>query len=68
VWQAPETYLWPLYGWVFPTGESGDWLSLWISKLTDPQVLIPEIIGLLVLVVFAFELLQQLKLNKGSSH
>jgi hypothetical protein len=31
-------------------------------------VLIPEIIGLLVLVVFAFELLQQLKLNKGSSH
>jgi membrane-bound metal-dependent hydrolase YbcI (DUF457 family) len=68
MWQAPETYLWPLYGWVFPTGESGDWLSLWISKLTDPQVLIPEIIGLLVLVVFAFELLQQLKLNKGSSH
>jgi len=57
MWQDPKTYLWPLYGWGFPMGEAGDWLSLWVAKLAVPQVLIPEIIGLLILVVFAFELL-----------
>lgn len=68
MWQDPETYLWPLYGWDFPTGDAGDWLSLWIADLLVPQVLIPEIIGLLVLVVFAFGLLQQSKHIKGSEN
>lgn len=68
MWQAPETYLWPLYGWSFPMGDAGDWLSLWLAKLTEPQVLIPEVIGLLILVAFACELLQQHKHIKGSFH
>lgn len=61
MWQAPETYLWPLYGWGFPTGDAGNWLSLWLAKLAEPKVLIPEILGMLILAAFAFELLQQSK-------
>jgi hypothetical protein len=36
--------------------EAGDWLSMWLTNLVKPQVLIPEIIGLLILAVFVLEL------------
>jgi inner membrane protein len=56
MWQDPQTFLWPLYGWGFPTGDAGDWLGMWLTNLVNPQVLIPEIIGLLILAVFVLEL------------
>lgn len=49
MWQDPQTFLWPLFGWGFPMGDSGVWLSMWLTNLLKPQVLIPELIGLLIL-------------------
>lgn len=58
MWQNPDTYFWPLYGWGFPRGDAGTWVARWLAKLADPAVLIPEIIGFLILVVFAREMLR----------
>ena len=49
MWQDPQTFLWPLYGWGFPMGDAGVWLSMWLTNLIKPQVLIPELVGLLIL-------------------
>jgi inner membrane protein len=52
MWMSPKVFLWPLYGWGFPTGVRTTYLSVWLSTLThDPGVYITEIIGLLILAV-----------------
>ena len=49
MWQSPDTLLWPLYGWSFPVLEySFFWDNL--RNLARPENLIPELMGLAVLV------------------
>lgn len=47
IWEDPETFLWPAYGWSFPTGE----FDL-AHVILSPVVLGGEIVGGLILVCF----------------
>lgn len=57
MWLYPETFLWPLYGTDFPPGNPENWLSLWMNNLlTRPDVFVPELMGLIFLLYFIFNL------------
>lgn len=60
MWRFPKTYLWPFYGWYFPKEDPEGWLKQWVeSLLTNPEVYIPEIIGVIVLFYFLGKLAYQ---------
>ena len=61
MWRSPRTLLWPLYGFTFPRADITDWLSrvIWASLTTHPEVYVPELVGLTVVVCFAWVLLDR---------
>ncbi|MCL6479112.1 MAG: metal-dependent hydrolase [Peptococcaceae bacterium] len=62
MWLQPETFLWPAYGWGFPKESSAEWLRRWVESLqTDPMVYVPEIIGGLIILYFAADLIFRVK-------
>jgi len=61
MWGCPVTLLWPLLG-PLPGGETAGWISdRFYSIFSIPEVYIPEIIGLLILLAFFLRLVK----NKG---
>ncbi len=61
IWNSPVVLLWPLLG-PLPHGETSGWLADRFQGLfLYPQVYIPEIIGLLVILLFTYRILK----NKG---
>lgn len=55
IWSCPEVLFWPLLG-PLPAEETTGWLSSMIQALlSDPGVYVPEIIGLAVVALFAYE-------------
>ena len=61
MWGSPVILLWPLLG-QMPQGETAGWLANRFQGLfLYPQVYIPEIIGLLVILVFTY----RIRKNKG---
>jgi inner membrane protein len=62
MWLFPKTLFWPLYGWSFPKSNPELWIDQWLSVLSsDPSVYIPEIIGALILLIFAGQLFYKRK-------
>ena len=60
MWQTPITLFWPILGFIFPTIELEGWASnIWESIFSDPRVYIPEIVGLMILLVLAVCLLKR---------
>jgi inner membrane protein len=60
MWLIPHTLLWPLYGWSFPHGVRSEWVANILHVLlTRPSVYIPEIMGLAILLYFAWLLLHR---------
>jgi inner membrane protein len=58
MWLAPETLLWPLYGFTFPKANLSHWLgNILVSLLAAPSTYIPEIIGAVVLGIFLWQLI-----------
>lgn len=58
MWGSPVTLLWPLLG-PLVKGESAGWLSgIWHDLLASPEVYIPEIIGLAIVLFFAYMLVK----------
>ncbi len=56
MWDSLVTLLWPLLG-PFPREETIGWLSNTIQALfSQPDVYIPEIIGLVIILLFAYRL------------
>jgi len=54
MWRTPQTLLWPLLGWGFPSGSEGDWLGSLVQVLAhNPAVFIPELIGAAILAALA---------------
>ena len=56
IWRAPQTLLWPLFGFAFPK-TAPDLLIHWTQNMlyvlrTYPSVYMPEIIGALILIWF----------------
>jgi len=59
MWESPQTLLWPLYGLSFPKAALAGWLSNIIHALfTIPEVYVPEIIGVAVIIWFMWVLLR----------
>jgi membrane-bound metal-dependent hydrolase YbcI (DUF457 family) len=62
MWQTPETLFWPLLGFSFPTEELEGWAStIWKVLFSDPSVYIPEIVGLVILLVLCWLLIRRKK-------
>lgn len=59
MWLTPVTLFWPVLGFSFPRVELTGWArSIWETLFSDPRVYIPEIIGLVVLLVLGFYLIK----------
>ena len=65
MWRSPRTLLWPAFGLGFDRMDPdlGEWMQgMWRSLVTNPAVYIPEIIGLIVLAWFGWNLVRQGKI------
>ena len=60
MWNTTQTFLWPAYGWGFPTGE----FDL-LQALLHPVTLTGEILGSVVLVAFVVWQFRPKKVNSG---
>lgn len=59
IWNSPVVLLWPLLG-PLPKGETAGWLPNMIQALlTQPKVYVPEIIGLVIVSLFAYRLVRR---------
>lgn len=63
MWRNPHTLFWPLFGTEFERHENGEWLGGLFETLTsNPSVYIPEIIGVLIVAVFAWHIIRKRRL------
>ena len=59
MWQMPKTLLWPILGLGFEKMETANYLgNIFYALLEEPAIYLPEIIGFMVFVWFAWELLR----------
>ena len=64
IWTTPKTMLWPFLGFAFDRVNVEDWLSFWFwDMFVYPQVFIPEILGLAILLWFGFTLINRKKVG-----
>lgn len=57
MWQAPQTLLWPLFGFTFPREDITGWVQQTFQELlTNPAVYIPELIGAVIIIWFSWRL------------
>jgi hypothetical protein len=60
MWRSPRTLLWPIYGFSFDRMDITHWVSNLLYALqTNAQVYVPELVGLVILVWFATELVRR---------
>ena len=60
MWKSPQTLLWPLYGLAFPKAALTGWLSkIGHALFTIPEVYVPEIVGVAVIMWFMWVLLRR---------
>lgn len=63
MWRAPRTLLWPIYGFAFDRMDLTDWIpNILRALMTDPEVYIPELVGIAILVYFALLLVRKRQL------
>jgi hypothetical protein len=72
MWRDPHTLLWPAYGLAFERVDLTNWVpNIFHALLADPQVYVPELVGLAILLWFAQSLVRRrrvfafLKLGKA---
>ncbi len=59
MWNSPAVLLWPLLG-PFPKEETVDWLpNIFQALFSYPDVYIPEIIGLAIVLLFAYRIVMR---------
>jgi len=62
MWLSPKTLFWPLYGFAFEKIDLTGWAgNIFQALLTDPTVYIPEIVGGVILLLFAWVLVSSRK-------
>jgi membrane-bound metal-dependent hydrolase YbcI (DUF457 family) len=62
MWQTPQTLLWPLLGFTFPKEDITGWLpDTFNALITDPAIYIPELIGAVIIIWFAWMLWRRKK-------
>ena len=69
MWTTPRTLFWPFLGFTFDRAELTDWfLNIWHGLLTYPEVYIPELIGLLVILWFGILLIFRKRVGSFLKH
>lgn len=64
MWQTPQALLWPFLGFTFPKEDITDWLPGTLhALLTNPSVYVPELLGAVILIWFAWILLRRKKVS-----
>ena len=64
IWITPRTLFWPFLGFTFDKFNVEDWLSFWFWDLfVYPDLFIPELVGLAILLSFAFTLIYRKKVG-----
>lgn len=64
MWQMPKTLFWPLLGLAFERMDTSNWLgNIIVTLLTKPEVYVPEIIGMIILISFIWDLLHSRELE-----
>ena len=64
MWLNPQVFLWPLHGWTFAKLKPTNWIARWLSVLRgDYRVYIPEVAGLVVVIVFLWLQVKQKRLT-----
>lgn len=62
MWLSPKTLFWPLYGFAFEKIDLTSWTAdIFHALLTDPSVYVPEIVGGVILIQFAWALVSKRK-------
>ncbi len=57
MWNSPAVLLWPLFG-SLPKRETAGWLyNIFRALFSSPEVYVPEIIGLVIVLLFAYRLM-----------
>ena len=60
MWLTPRTLFWPLYGFTFEPADITDWLqNMLYALLTEPEVYVPELLGMGILIWFVVTLLRR---------
>ena len=60
MWNTPKTLFWPIFGIAFERMDPTYWLgNILQALLKEPEVYVPEIIGLIVFIWFVWELLHR---------
>ena len=60
MWQDYHTLLWPMFGLTFQKNDITDWIpGMWHALLSNPWTYIPEIIGTLIIILFACSLIRK---------
>lgn len=62
MWHSPRTLLWPLYGFAFERAVLSDWVpNMLHALLTNPEVYVPELVGVAILLWFGLMLVRRRK-------
>ena len=57
MWRTPQTLFWPLLGLSFDREDISNWtLNIFHVLFTEPAVYIPELVGVIILIGFAYAL------------
>ena len=60
MWLAPQTLLWPLYGFSFPKFDPNYWMEgMFYRLLLEPLVWIPELVGISLIIWFVWFLVRK---------
>jgi len=60
MWQTPRTLFWPFQGLTFERADLTGWFgNLFQTMVSEPAVFVPELIGLIVVVVFGWFLIRR---------
>jgi len=63
MWQVPQTLFWPFMGFTFPVAEIEGWLrTIWEWLISHPEVYIPEIVGITVILLLVFQVIKNKKI------
>lgn len=59
MWEYPQIFLWPFFGWGFAEGVRENFIHVWLSMLfSQPEVYLPELAGIVILLIFAWRLVR----------
>ncbi len=56
MWRSPRTLFWPLYGFAFDREDVTEWIPNLLRGLARPEVGVPELVGLAIVIWFALAL------------